>query len=547
MWAYTIKGKAINLSRTRPLGEIQRYYMIESSASGYSPQVFSEGTKVLPFSHISDDVIIWQGFFPGQSLKVKVKGAVTMPKTVLEMALRHSRAVVSRLVPDSELAFSSAWDDKVSWLSSIQFKEGAGMDVKTVEVVVYDIEDLSRTTLEDIFKDSLAVISQEKGPEKIAAQTRKYWVRIKDPGATSFTKGAVISWEEFEREDKKVRERGEKPASVEIVKEPPPGKGNGNGQPENLPALRPFEPYHFAEYVLRYNRFNDDEVRLYSGLTGLNPLGVPDRIWREVVEGTEGEFVRQGDLNVFHVPDKEKPGYMRAQPKWRKLASTVEKKPFAEVGERVRYKDTSRGGKFRYGHWPKDVWLGDEVVEGAVKEFHQEQPAVDIGGEHFEKLDAWALVNWDNGADTAIMAEDEGRVWEKVTGGSPVCVLPGTREEDLTPMGWSDGRHPYKAPEGTKVSVIPVRASTGEGFALFDLHQGVWFGQRRSTYEDARKAADKENIRLASYSKFVPSPRDESEFIADSPELIPFTIDDIGYRDKLDKAFELAIARVKKS
>ena len=41
-----------------------------------------------------------------------------------------------------------------------------------------------------------------------------------------------------------------------------------------------------------------------------------------------------------------------------------------------------------------------------------------------------------------------------------------------------------------------------------------------------------------------PNCKEEQEFIYDSPELIPFTIDDIGYRDKLDDAFEMAIAKV---
>ena len=41
-----------------------------------------------------------------------------------------------------------------------------------------------------------------------------------------------------------------------------------------------------------------------------------------------------------------------------------------------------------------------------------------------------------------------------------------------------------------------------------------------------------------------PNCKEEHEFIYDSPELIPFTIDDIGYRDKLDDAFEMAIAKV---
>ena len=104
-------------------------------------------------------------------------------------------------------------------------------------------------------------------------------------------------------------------------------KGNylaKNIQDEKLiPALKPFEPYHFAEYVLRYNRFSDAEIPIYSGLTGRNPLRVPDHIWREVVKETEGEFIKQGEINVFHIPEKERPAYMRAAPTWRDIASTI--------------------------------------------------------------------------------------------------------------------------------------------------------------------------------------------------------------------------------
>lgn len=43
----------------------------------------------------------------------------------------------------------------------------------------------------------------------------------------------------------------------------------------------------------------------------------------------------------------------------------------------------------------------------------------------------------------------------------------------------------------------------------------------------------------------LPSPKQELEFVSDSPEYLAFTIDDIGYREKLDTAFETAIARAK--
>ena len=45
--------------------------------------------------------------------------------------------------------------------------------------------------------------------------------------------------------------------------------------------------------------------------------------------------------------------------------------------------------------------------------------------------------------------------------------------------------------------------------------------------------------------KTLPSRKEELEFVSDSPEFLAYTIEDIGYRDKLDKAFEMAIARAK--
>lgn len=42
-----------------------------------------------------------------------------------------------------------------------------------------------------------------------------------------------------------------------------------------------------------------------------------------------------------------------------------------------------------------------------------------------------------------------------------------------------------------------------------------------------------------------PSPKQELEFVSDSPEYLAYTIEDIGYRGKLDTAFQTAIARAK--
>ena len=42
-----------------------------------------------------------------------------------------------------------------------------------------------------------------------------------------------------------------------------------------------------------------------------------------------------------------------------------------------------------------------------------------------------------------------------------------------------------------------------------------------------------------------PDPDTELEFVPDSPECIAYTIEYVGYRDKLDQAFQAAIARAR--
>lgn len=74
-------------------------------------------------------------------------------------------------------------------------------------------------------------------------------------------------------------------------------------------------------------------------------------------------------------------------------------------------------------------------------------------------------------------------------------------EEDLTPRGIQQGKHPYRPPEGIPAKVWPVLARSGEGYSLFDMTEGVWFGVRRATYQEAVEAADKENRRLSEWSR----------------------------------------------
>lgn len=70
---------------------------------------------------------------------------------------------------------------------------------------------------------------------------------------------------------------------------------------------------------------------------------------------------------------------------------------------------------------------------------------------------------------------------------------------------------------------------------------GPWDEQERRQYLKEKSPA----VIPTEPSPRPPRPRDELEFIADSPEFLAYTIQDIGYRDKLDTVFQTAIARAK--
>lgn len=83
--------------------------------------------------------------------------------------------------------------------------------------------------------------------------------------------------------------------------------------------------------------------------------------------------------------------------------------PFINVGDRVRY----LGGKGRFGHWPEGVW-SEPRMEGTVTEYHPEEPTVEIRGERYPGIDAWAVVDYGNGRQYAISEAHEGQLWERV-------------------------------------------------------------------------------------------------------------------------------------
>jgi len=112
---------------------------------------------------------------------------------------------------------------------------------------------------------------------------------------------------------------------------------------------------------------------------------------------------------------------------------------------------------------------------------------------------------------------------------------------------------------------IPEEARKDVLFIQY-VHDLVRLGER-ITDEEARimwEAWKKRELSRLPHAELIKRPRDitrpaviptekrprregELEFLPDSPEFLAYTIDDIGYREKIDSAFQQAIARVKRS
>jgi len=342
-----------------------------------------------------------------------------------------------------------------------------------------------------------------------------------------------------------------------------------------LPALRPYDPHEFAEYVLRYNRFSDAEVPIYSGLAGKAPLRVPDHVWREVIEGTEGEFVKQGEINVFHIPEKERPTYMYAPPfggfgkavlpEWippdvQELLTTgigsLEAKyklPSSKEADRTQAQSNrlvdlvikaESGARDVNPQLSDPIWnvykhLYNLMRDDEAAQYRRLRKEPDTGrlmpqteskGTCYQ--DAWRFLlkekeghlvhgtvwNGDKRIGHAWVETDTGYIWEPET------------KKFYTKIGFDNVAAPVAQYRYT-VTEASVMVARTKNFGPWSDKEVVDYLKKKSPAVIPTKPSP-------------PSPREEIEFISDTPELIPFTIDDIGYRDKLDNAFEMAIAKV---
>lgn len=256
-----------------------------------------------------------------------------------------------------------------------------------------------------------------------------------------------------------------------------------------VPALKPFEPYNFAEYVLRMNRFMEAEIPIYSGLAGKNPLRVPDHYWREVIQELDGEFVKQGDVYIFQIPEKERPPYMRAAPTWRDLASTIPENGHLNRQE-AEYLNTLRGYKlFEPGKSIRESLKAEGSLPG----------------------------------ESAVWEEKLKKMPGRVKTASEILNEQAERLEDRI---------------SNLDDEIDRLEDAGKSTAAMEKQRAALEKELNKLLADEAKPSN-----LPAGNDRLPSPREEKLFVSDSPEFLAHTIESIGYREKLDQAFEAAIAK----
>ncbi|MBA7701490.1 hypothetical protein ES703_110230 [subsurface metagenome] len=316
------------------------------------------------------------------------------------------------------------------------------------------------------------------------------------------------------------------------------------GSEKLLPALKPFDPYKFAEYVLRNNVFSDSDTFVYSGLSGTNPHGVPDHIWAEVLAGMRGEFIKTGDLYVVHTPGVERPPDMRARPTWRTPSGELSLETIellaATEGDPLRKFCCRQCGEcaspklLEEGKFPERIaWLRSHYKEKHPGMWGKMQPAVtptEPTGTCYE--DAWRfLITEEEGelihGSVQTIGKRINHAWVEL----PSFVWEPKSGESVRKDYFYELAEPQEQARYTAEEAAIMAARTG--------NLGPWTEQERKQYLKGKSPA------VIPTKPSPPNPKEELEFVADSPEFLAYTIEDIGYREKLDEAFETAIARAK--
>jgi len=116
--------------------------------------------------------------------------------------------------------------------------------------------------------------------------------------------------------------------------------------------------------------------------------------------------------------------------------------------------------------------------------------------------------------------------------------------ETSTGWIWEPETGKYFTDLGFRANLAPIVESryTAEEAAIMaarSKHFGPWTEQERQRYLEGKSPS------VISERRRKPRLKGELDFLPDSPEFLAYTIDDIGYREKIDSAFLNDIARAK--
>jgi uncharacterized membrane protein (UPF0127 family) len=479
-------GWEVKVKRSEPRASILDELWESSAQPQNLPQSIHENGDVglpLPFAGAGLDWLRWQTTVSGRTVAVEVTGVSGLSRKQLENAFTGSTARLSSLVVRRELPFAAATKEKLWWLATIRDK--------TVQVEVSGIRGLSEKQVEDAFINSTAVISA-------TAATVKKPARHDVEVGTWAERDRIGIWITDRHTGKTIAEWWDEDAR-EMFEQ-------GFFKPGDI-RQQTITGRAFEESVLDYA----ESVGLLAGGKYLAQTVKDAYYWTAINKDT-------GEITESYTP-------------------------YTGSGR------TLKGGKaFVSRHWQGmaliEVWKqpyryseGLKIEPVASERLTlQKAPAAITTGEKPDGTcyaDAWRFV----------IKEAEG---ELVHG----TVYSGNRRighawvETTTGWIWEPQTRRYFTNLGFRHDYAPVEESryTVEEAAIMAArikHLGPWTEQEKRRYLEGKSPA------VIPEHKRQPRLKGEIEFLPDSPEFLAYTIDDIGYRDKIDSAFLSAIARAR--
>jgi len=252
---------------------------------------------------------------------------------------------------------------------------------------------------------------------------------------------------------------------------------------EWLPKTK-HDPVKFAESVLTGNMFDKGDLPIYSGSSGLNPLGVPDSIWQTVFNNLGGKFTRIGELYVVSGGEPEaEPGL---------LPST-----------KINYVEILSSGETDLV--PGTLVALDTVLKENRKMESLKLPKATYQEKPTRRPDEYDKV-WPGGLDLQSKTEHTVKTDLKHSIQEEQQAVADYKEREKTAKQMGDDK-------------------TAALYQEIGGEEAVHMGEFKDRLEEKLQRGEK--------------------YIADSQEFMAQTITDSGWRGKLDEAFQAAIQRVR--